>query len=57
MKDQISRNIGRRKFFSRIGWGTLGATLLSSFPLNLFAKNKVNKVKVTIHPSAVKRNK
>lgn len=58
MPDQINNNIGRRKFFSRVGMGALGLTLLSSFPFKLFAKEKnMKKIKVKIHPSAVKRNK
>ena len=58
MADQINNNIGRRKFFSRVGMGALAFTLLSSFPFKLFAKEKsIKKVNVKIHPSAVKRTK
>ena len=58
MADQISNNIGRRKFFSRIGTGALALTLLSAFPFKLFASEKnVKKINVKIHPSAVKRTK
>ena len=58
MADQINNNIGRRKFFGRVGMGALGLTLLSSFPFKLIAKEKnTKKVNVKIHPSAVKRIK
>ncbi len=55
------RNIlDRRKFFSRISIGALGAVILSSFPFKIFGKGKkrnIKKVYVKIHPSSVKRNK
>lgn len=58
MADQLNNNIGRRKFFGRIGMGALGFTIFSSFPFKLFAKDtKLNNVKIKIHPSAVKRTK
>lgn len=58
MADQVNNNIGRRKFFSRIGMGTFGVAVFSSFPFKLLAKEHKNKkVKVLIHPSAVKRTK
>lgn len=54
------KEIGRRKFFSRISMGAIGTLLLSFNPLNVFGKtNKHNfgKVIVKIHPNSVKRNK
>ena len=58
MADQVNKNIGRRKFFDRIGKSALAVTLFSSLPVKLFAKeNKNQKVKVLIHPSAIKRTK
>lgn len=58
MADQINKNIGRRKFFDRIGKSALAVGLFSSFPFKVLAKeNKNQKVKVLIHPSAVKRTK
>ena len=56
--DQINKNIGRRKFFSRLGKTALITTLMSSMPVALFSGDKkFNKVKVKINPSAVKRIK
>lgn len=58
MADQLNKNIGRRKFFSRIGMGTAAVGFFSSIPVKLFAKvKKEQNVKVLIHPSAVKRTK
>ena len=54
------RTIGRRKFFSKISFGTIGALLLSIFPLNILSKRKHNLpegIKVKIHPNSVRRNK
>ena len=58
MADQVNNKIGRRKFFGRLGMGALAITVISSLPFKLFAKqNKEQKVKVLIHPAAVKRTK
>jgi len=49
----------RKRFFQNLGKGALFVALLKAFPLKFF--NNVNrnakKVKVKIHPSAIKRNK
>ncbi|KAB2841669.1 MAG: hypothetical protein F9K45_07720 [Melioribacteraceae bacterium] len=58
MADQVNNNIGRRKFFDRIGKSILAFGLFSSFSIKVIAKeNKEQNVKVLIHPSAVKRTK
>lgn len=58
MADQVNKNIGRRKFFDRVGKSALAVTLFSSLPFKIFAKENIKQnVKVLIHPSAVKRNK
>ncbi len=52
------KSLTRRTFFDRITKSAIGAALISSLPLSLFAKSKkkISKVKVSIHNKAVKRN-
>ena len=58
MADQINKNIGRRKFFSRTGKTAIVTALMSSFPFKIFAnERRFDKVKIKINPLAVKRNK
>jgi len=55
----MKNNKDRRSFFLFLGKGALGAILLSSLPIKLFAtSNKYKKIKkVVIHNQAVKRVK
>ncbi|PIQ07763.1 MAG: hypothetical protein COW71_15410 [Ignavibacteriales bacterium CG18_big_fil_WC_8_21_14_2_50_31_20] len=55
----MKNNKDRRSFFLFLGKGALGAILLSSLPIKLFAtSNKYKKLKkVVIHNQAVKRVK
>lgn len=59
MKSLLKNRTDRRGFFSVAGKGTLGAMILSSFPLKLLASNSNYKKlkKVVIHQQAVKRVK
>ena len=58
-KHLMKNNTNRRSFFSFWGKGVLGAMLLSSLPIKLFASSsKYKKLKkVVIHSQAVKRVK
>ncbi len=49
----------RRKFFAKVTKGIAGITLLSIFPIRVFAGNQKEnrRIKINIHPDAVKRNK
>jgi hypothetical protein len=54
------QSIGRRKFFNKLSLSAIGAVLLSSYPLNLFAKKKnfiSTTIKIKLHPNSVKRTK
>ncbi len=60
MSLKMKNKIDRRNFFGKVSMGAIGALLLSSFPMKLFAKGKRKlnrKVFVKIHPNSVKRNK
>jgi len=59
MIENSKKNIERRSFFKRIGFGLTGVTILSSLPYKLFAKTnrERKKVNVQIHSSAIKRIK
>ncbi len=55
----LNKEISRKKFFGMIGIGAVAAFMLSSVPLK-FAKSMVRNskrknIRVSIHPSAVKR--
>ncbi len=57
-KNQIRKNMNRKKFFASAGTGLFGFVLMKTFPFNLFAKSKKefeNPIKVKINPSAVSR--
>jgi hypothetical protein len=64
MKEEIKKikSIKRREFFSRMGKGFAGILLLNALPMKSFwKKDKVTnesnkKIKVLVHPLAVKRN-
>ena len=60
-KNTISkmRSIKRRSFFTRLLKGAAGLYLINLLPFRLFAavNPKQKRIKVTIHPLAVKRNK
>lgn len=58
MKNDKSNKIERKKFFRTIGLSAVGLGLVSILPIRSFGKvkNGIKKVKVNIHPSAVKRN-
>ena len=47
----------RRLFFSKIGKGSIGAVILSTFPIKIFSsKKQIIKLKsVTPHPNSVER--
>lgn len=49
----------RRRFFSLLGKGALGLSLISILPKFIFGQsnNKSDLVKIKIHPSAIKRTK
>jgi hypothetical protein len=50
--------MNRKKFFASLGKGSVGLFLMSTFPFNLFGKNKqTESVKVEINPLAVSRKK
>lgn len=53
------KSLQRRSYFSTIAKSAAGLIVLNSFPLRLFAREKraENKIKVSIHPLAVKRNR
>jgi hypothetical protein len=52
------KELGRKKFFSKISKGFMGLVILSSFPFNLFGRNSSSrKIKININPLAVKREK
>lgn len=58
MNSFIPQKSNRRKFFSTAGKSSLGLLLMSSFPIKIFGKNKITKLKeVHPHPQAVKRVK
>ncbi len=53
-------NINRKKFFTLVGFSALATTVLNLFPTKIFAsvsKASEKKIKVNIHPEAVKRIK
>lgn len=55
----METKIDRRNFFGKIGKVSLIAAVVSVIPFKIFGKGKISgtqKVKVKIHPSAVKRN-
>ena len=56
---KLKTRMKRKKFFSTIGLGALGVLLAGFSPLKIFNKNKKSgeKIKVKIHPLAVKRKK
>jgi len=58
-KMEKRKKINRKKFFGNIGIGLLFVGLMNNLPLKFLSNIKRNskKVKVTIHPSAIKRNK
>jgi hypothetical protein len=64
MKEEIKKikSIKRREFFSRLSKGLAGILLLNSIPVKVFGRKSKTKsspdkkVKVLIHPLAVKRN-
>ncbi|MBN1299653.1 MAG: hypothetical protein JW995_00410 [Melioribacteraceae bacterium] len=54
------KNIGRKKFFKRLGAGTIGVLLIAKSPIRIFQKDipgNSGKIKLKIHPSAVQRTK
>lgn len=56
---KMKRTINRKKFFGNIGKGFLLIAVVKYFPFKFIKNINRNsaKVKVTIHPSAIKRNK
>jgi len=58
---QKMKKIGRKNFFSTIGKGSIIAAIGSLLPLKYFTSvvknSNQNKIKIELHPSAVKRNK
>jgi len=52
--------INRKIFFEKIGKGVFVAAVASIIPFKFFTSNGItstkNKIKIKIHPSAVKRN-
>ena len=52
--------MNRNKFFGTIGKGTLVAAVISFIPFKIFSNlskaSERKKIKVSIHPSAIKRN-
>lgn len=64
MKEEIKRikSVKRREFFLNLGKGIAAILLLNSVPVRIFAKKNNaaklpdKKIKVQIHPLAVKRN-
>ena len=57
MNSFVPNRSNRRKFFSTAGRSSIGLLLMSSFPMNIFGKNNMNKKlkEVHTHPHAVKR--
>lgn len=52
------KDLGRKKFFSKISKGFIGLVILSSFPFNLFGRNSTSgRIEIKINPLAVKREK
>ena len=52
--------MNRKIFFTTISLGTIGFTILNSFPMKYFSKKSIdpnNKIKVKINPLSVSRNK
>lgn len=64
MKEEIKRirSVKRREFFSNLSKGLAAFLLLNSLPVKIFGKKNTviksqgKKIKVQIHPLAVKRN-
>jgi hypothetical protein len=53
------QNMNRKKFFGFLGKSSIVAAIASIMPYKYFSnafKNSLPKIKVTIHPSAVKRS-
>jgi hypothetical protein len=66
--ENLSRLVGRKKFFSNIGKGFIGLVLINSFPFKIFGKSissssalnrdsSEKKVEIKINPLAVSRDK
>ncbi len=66
--ENLSRLVGRKKFFVKLGKSFMGLILVSSFPLKLFGRNNSSslaisgdlsekKVEIKINPLAVSRDK
>jgi hypothetical protein len=57
-REEVENQINRRSFFNKAGKASLVIAALSMLPLKLFDNKKTfrRKIKVRIHPSAVKRN-
>ncbi len=53
------KKINRKNFFGNVGMGLLFIGLMKNLPFKFLNNIKRNskKIKVTIHPSAIKRNK
>jgi len=56
---KMKRTINRKKFFGNIGMGLIFIGVMKNLPFKFLSNIKRNskKVKVLIHPSAIKRNK
>ena len=56
---KMKRTIDRKKFFGNIGMGLIFIGVMKNLPFKFLSNIKRNskKVKVLIHPSAIKRNK
>ena len=55
----MGNTFNRKKFFEKIGKAAVVVGLASMLPIKIFGtkKNRINqKIKVNIHPSAVKRS-
>lgn len=51
--------LSRKNFLSKLGMGVAGVALLTSLPSLITAKTRkrISKIKISVHPNAVKRNK
>ncbi|MFH1197335.1 MAG: hypothetical protein V1720_16675 [bacterium] len=56
MKEETKNESGRRNFFKKLSLGILGAFVIGYLPFKFLKRsNHSNKIKIQIHPSAVKR--